>query len=340
MSDQDQDDVLDILPIGQQVARPRKKTVAAKDEAAEAPRKRKVKKKAKRKVKRKKPVTPPLPPEPEEELDTLAEAGPDSEDDALETSEWDEASEWDALETEYESDDEDEDTDALDPMFDDLTKEEADAAAEGFAPPPEPEDDFEEGDYGGEETSEELQTLPIARDPAAPDASESPVAASEPREGQTLPDAVETLPGADMAVEAAPAEPQKPSEPEENVNRRWDEFLLALSDATRTAVWELGADSINWFRTRARGDLLPPRGKLTAGMVSEIETWLNQRGVFLAEKSLIGGSAMARAGSRGSTLKRGGIRVHQTKVPVVTQGGPETLGQSRNTRSSKRRFTM
>ena len=179
--------------------------------------------------------------------------------------------------------------------------------------------------------------LPTPTGVGSPEAPESPVEVSQPREGQTLPDALETIPGT-QEEPAVATKAVAPAKPAKDVNRKWDEFLMGLSDTTRTAVWELGATSITWFVTKSRGDLLPPKGRLNSGQLAEIETWLNQHGVFLAEKSAVG-SALSRPGGLGNTIRRGGMRVHRQSHPVV-KPGPQTAGQLRNARSAKRRFTM
>lgn len=118
-----------------------------------------------------------------------------------------------------------------------------------------------------------------------------------------------------------------------NVDRKWDEFLLSLNQATLTAVWELGISSITEFKKFSRGDLLRPRGRLTEGQVNEVEGWLNRHGVYFG----VGSSRSLHRG-RGRQVGQGGLRVPaHRQEPLPTNA---TVSQKRNHRLQRNRLTM
>lgn len=192
--------------------------------------------------------------------------------------------------------------------------------------------DNQDGDYdakGPEKAVEDVPPTPTGE--GAGDVLESSVMASESREEQTPPNPVET------ADTAARADAQPAAGDTQRLTGKWDEFLVAMTSPTRLIIWEMGVASLVWFTTKSREDLMPPYSKLTSGQLDEVESWLNQHGVYLAvgkEKSPV-----PAAGQQGVTILRGSIRVQNKKLATV-ETGKQTRGQQRNARMARRRLTM
>src|SRR5690606_18598612 len=69
-----------------------------------------------------------------------------------------------------------------------------------------------------------------------------------------------------------------PTEEQIPLTRRWDEFMLALSDATRNAVWEGGYNGLDDLMNRFKADVIRPRGPFTPAQADEVEAWLLANG--------------------------------------------------------------
>lgn len=122
--------------------------------------------------------------------------------------------------------------------------------------------------------------------------------------------------------------------PVQNVNQRWDEFLLQLEQATLLAVWELGIQSLTEFSTYSLDDLMKPRGRLTKAQAVEVRDKLASFGVLLSTSSR-GGEL--RQGGNGQTRIRG-LRAPARDLPQLPADA--TTQQRRQHRILRNRLTM
>lgn len=171
------------------------------------------------------------------------------------------------------------------------------------------------------ETEPELATLPtpVSQAPTKPVPPPAPTR-TVPRPAPVIPATLEML-TAEPAVGSA-----------QIGNRRWDEFLTSLGQATLIAVWELNVTSLADFTTYSLEDLIKPRGRLTRPQAIEVRDKLAACGVQLS------------ATSRGN-FQRGSVRQATGIRSLRGDNGPPppadaSSQQRRQHRLSNNRLTM
>jgi hypothetical protein len=117
------------------------------------------------------------------------------------------------------------------------------------------------------------------------------------------------------------------------VNQRWDEFLVALEQATLIAVYELGVQSLTQFRDFSYDDLKKPRGRLTEAQAREVRDKLVGFGVQLSKTS-----RMASLRQGGGQTRIRGLRAPARALPPPP--GDASPQQRRQHRMLRNRLTM